>query len=694
MHSGFDESLAIIVSTSGASALEILLSSLDIPSVCLLVLDAGTDDDLAAVSQRMGIKTLRLDASKNYLDCCNIGLATAHANGKKFLYIINSTVRFVTPVGHELMAEMMRDQNLAIVAPSQLIADTRSDRVLFASRATWDLEDLECGYDFTVFNPEIDRVESDFCQLDVVLTRVEALVGAGGFDNRFDASHGGADLAYRLRMHGRSLAYLQRSQVENRIDLDSWTDQSPSSLERLASGRETFCRKNLGYGVDYKDHGSAENHSWNIVNKNLYPSMRRHGLIDRGRPELVFGHPGADPYDYLYTVWETNELPQAWKRYDRAYKAVCAPSTWNVEVLLANNFQNIHYVPLGVDTDIYTPFGPSQREFDCPVYLWFARNQHRKGLDVLLGVWSEFRKMHADAVLVIMGHDVLRAMGAYKSEMRRRGKFVTLDFPSDRVYYRQVVSPLSDAEVALAYRSVDYLVCTSRSEGFGFSIAEAMACGTTPIFPDYSSLSDFVVPQSLCFGGTVVPADYSDRGFGDVGHWWDPDPSGLLACLGRTVGWDDSARADSVASGLDLVRNRFTWRNTCFALRNMLGCEQSPRDMVSASRSGPAPRDPDIGGELLVHERAARANVRAHIEAGFSIEAAGAFADFNSGVYEDINPDVREVGINGLSHFIQYGFRENRSVSQGVSAMAYLKLNSDARRFIMEKNDISASDLL
>ncbi|WP_399495609.1 glycosyltransferase, partial [Streptomyces sp. P9(2023)] len=82
-----------------------------------------------------------------------------------------------------------------------------------------------------------------------------------------------------------------------------------------------------------------------------------------------------------------------------------------------------------------------------------------------------------------MGHDVLSGMSTYRHQMRRVGKFVTLDLSADRVYFRQIVSPLSDAEVALTYRSVDYLVCTSRSEGFGFSIAEAMACGLTPIFP-------------------------------------------------------------------------------------------------------------------------------------------------------------------------------------------------------------------
>jgi glycosyltransferase involved in cell wall biosynthesis len=684
----FDDSLVVIPSSNGASALKVLLSSLDVPYDCVLVLDQGNTDNTADICKEMGIEIIHIGAPKKYLQCCSVALDIANMRKKNFLYILNDSVRFMTKVAHELMSEMLRDQNLAIVSPSQLIVDELSNKTFFSSRAKWDLENIVCDHDFTLFNSAVDRVEADYCQLSCALIRVGFLNEVGGFDDQFDLCFGGADVAYRLRLQGRSLAYLQQAQIEILVSSRMSGDLSQNEFQEDEFNKKHFSMKHLGFGAEYKDHGSTENHSWNIINKNLYPCMRRHGLIDKGRPELIFGHPGADPYDYLFTVWETSALPLEWRKYQQAYKVVCAPSKWNVELLRKNGFRKTYYVPLGMETDTYTPFGPSQREFDSPVYLWFARNQYRKGLDILLKVWAEFRSVHTNARLIVMGHDVLSGMSTYRHQMRRVGKFVTLDLSADRVYFRQIVSPLSDAEVALTYRSVDYLVCTSRSEGFGFSIAEAMACGLTPIFPHYSSLADFVVPHSLCFGGTIVRADYLDKGFDDVGDWWEPDQANLLACLKSTIQEDASLRAERVASGLNLLRNQFTWRNTCFSFRTMLGDEQRRRDISSKPRSHMTAQVLDVSSELVAREQIAETNVRSHIDAGFSTEAAAAFADFDSSTYSEINYDVKESGMNGLSHFIKFGFRENRAVSHGVNAVEYLKLNAIARRYIIQENNL------
>lgn len=692
MKRAFEDSLVVILSANDASTLENLLLNLDIPFDCVLVLDQGSTDETANICEEMGVGILQLGLPQGHMRCCRVGLDIANEKGKKFLYVVSGAVRFLTHVAHELMSEMLRDQNLAAVAPSQLIVDVSSNRTFFSSRTKWDLEAPDWGHDFTVFNPAIDRVEADFCHLSCALIRVDFLNEAGGIDDRFTSHLGDADIGYRLRMNGRSSAYLQQSQIEYFIKPTAIDAQLFPHNHTSGTDKSIFALNNLGFGAEYKDQCSTENHSWNIINKNLYPYMRRHGLIDHERPELVFSHPGADPCDYLYTVWETDTIPSVWRQHQRTYKAVCAPSRWNVDLLRDNGFDKTYYVPLGVETDVYTPFGPSQREFDCPVYLWFARNQYRKGLDVLLKVWAEFRSVHTNAVLIIMGHDVLSGMGSHRHEMRRVGKFVKLDFSSDRVYFRQVVNPLTDEEVGLVYRSVDFLVCTSRSEGFGFPIVEAMACGITPIFPNYSSLTDFVIPQSLCFGGAAVPADYADKGFDDVGNWWEPDQTELLACLKSAIQEDFSTRAERVESGLNLVRKEFTWRNTCFALRNVFAQEQVRREVVSESRTYIVPQVLDVSSELVEREKVAGANIRAHIEAGFSTEEAAAFADFNSAIYVEVNADVKESGMNGLRHFVQFGFRENRTVAPGVSSIGYLGLNGNARRCVMQRNGISKNE--
>lgn len=120
----------------------------------------------------------------------------------------------------------------------------------------------------------------------------------------------------------------------------------------------------------------------------------------------------------------------------------------------------------------------------------------------------------------------------------------------------------------------------------------------------------------------------------------------------------------------------------------MLGDEQRRRDISSKPRSHMTAQVLDVSSELVAREQIAETNVRSHIDAGFSTEAAAAFADFDSSTYSEINYDVKESGMNGLSHFIKFGFRENRAVSHGVNAVEYLKLNAIARRYIIQENNL------
>ena len=129
----FDDSLVVIPSSNGASALKVLLSSLDVPYDCVLVLDQGNTDNTADICKEMGIEIIHIGAPKKYLQCCSVALDIANMRKKNFLYILNDSVRFMTKVAHELMSEMLRDQNLAIVSPSRLIVDELSNKTFFSS---------------------------------------------------------------------------------------------------------------------------------------------------------------------------------------------------------------------------------------------------------------------------------------------------------------------------------------------------------------------------------------------------------------------------------------------------------------------------------------------------------------------------------------------------------------------------------
>jgi hypothetical protein len=54
-----------------------------------------------------------------------------------------------------------------------------------------------------------------------------------------------------------------------------------------------------------------------------------------------------------------------------------------------------------------------------------------------------------------------------------------------------------------------------------------MASGTPAIFGDFGATKELATPGALLLRGTQSRADYSDKGFGDVGDWWEP--SGAIA---------------------------------------------------------------------------------------------------------------------------------------------------------------------
>lgn len=53
----------------------------------------------------------------------------------------------------------------------------------------------------------------------------------------------------------------------------------------------------------------------------------------------------------------------------------------------------------------------------------------------------------------------------------------------DDAEHVQVVQDVSDADLPALYRSADHLISTSRWEGFGLAIAEALACATSVLLP-------------------------------------------------------------------------------------------------------------------------------------------------------------------------------------------------------------------
>jgi glycosyltransferase involved in cell wall biosynthesis len=678
-------SLFAIPSINGAPLLARMLPTLRLPGELIVVLDQGSTDETEKVCREAGVECVQLGTPHTYTQACNIGARLARERGADYLFILNNDIAFVTDVARELLDEMVLDPGLAILAPSQVIIDFKNERKLLAYRVRWNLSQLWFDHDFEPPNADIKRLEADFCELTCAVIRMSVVEEIGFLDDAYGFYHEDADFCFRARQAGYACAYLPEAQIEHYHSSTFSGEMSERKRTYLANNKARFARKFLGYGVRHKDHKSAGSDSWNIINRHLHPYLDRFGLIDARRPELIFSHPGTEPFDYLYTVWETTRLPAEWLAFKDSYKGFFAPSNWAQQVFEAAGFPAVKHLPHGVETDVFHPWGSKSRLFDEKTFLWFSHNQYRKGLDVMLKAWARFHPENPNARLVVAGTNVRDCLTQEPVSTRQWRNFEISEYPDLGISVREVLTPLATEELASLYRGVDVVVVPSRSEGFGFTVAEALASGTLAIFPDYSATQEFGFDGALMLRGWETPADYSDKGFGQIGNWWEPDPEHLVSLMQEAMEIDEPRRRHLAGAGLRLIRRKFTWRNTCMALYDGLAALQERREVELP----PEDEEADFGSARRQHLNSPKrrpAPPKPRYEGGFGrvrevfASDAEIFSDFDREFYRDEYRDVVKHGFDPLDHYLRYGWKENRKPAEHIDTLDLLAAKPEVMR--------------
>jgi len=172
----------------------------------------------------------------------------------------------------------------------------------------------------------------------------------------------------------------------------------------------------------------------------------------------------------------------------------------------------------GIDTNVFRPNTERQTPSQRPVQLLFVGNlTRRKGADLLAPLMQR------------LGQDYrLR----YTSGLR------TTDALSG-VQNATPLGRLDRAEIVDAYQTSDLLVFRTRLEGFGYSAAEAMACGIPVVATRCSSLPELIED-------------------GDTGFLWAADDVDAFESAIRTLS-DDGDLANRMAlSAREVVTSRFS----------------------------------------------------------------------------------------------------------------------------------------
>jgi glycosyltransferase involved in cell wall biosynthesis len=173
-----------------------------------------------------------------------------------------------------------------------------------------------------------------------------------------------------------------------------------------------------------------------------------------------------------------------------------------------------HYVPHGVDTEVFKPVSDEHRLLarktiglpeDAFIVGMVAANKgypSRKAFEQNIAAFKELTKKHKDAFLFLQtwsgeggpaGRDCVDLV-AYC-------RWIGLELGKNVMFCDQFVNATTgfpDPYMVSMYNSLDVLLSVSRGEGFGIPILEAQACGTPVITGDWTSMSE------LTFSGWKV----------------------------------------------------------------------------------------------------------------------------------------------------------------------------------------------
>jgi Glycosyl transferases group 1 len=119
---------------------------------------------------------------------------------------------------------------------------------------------------------------------------------------------------------------------------------------------------------------------------------------------------------------------------------------------------------------------------------------------------------------------------------------------------------------ALVMRADIYL-SLHRSEGFGLTLAEAMALGTPVIATGWSGNMSFMTPQnSFVVDYELVDVDRSVRVYGGLGEWAEPSIDHAASCIGDAIERRNHSLQLATQAQADLTRRRESGVDSAFVL--------------------------------------------------------------------------------------------------------------------------------
>jgi GT2 family glycosyltransferase len=294
--------------------------------------------------------------------------------------------------------------------------------------------------------------------------------------------------------------------------------------------------------------------------------MIRARPLDARRVQVVYGqgdifYRNFGAYKVGFTMLETDGIPAEWVRQANLMDEVWCPSQFNVKTFRDSGVTRpIHAIPLGIDPGYFNPQIRGSRVSERYTFLSVFEWGERKAPELLLRAFNEEFRFDEPVVLVckilnadtsVDVHDQIR-----KLELNPAGGSIHISL-------NQVVPTY---QLGMVYRSADCFVLTTRGEGWGMPILEAMACGLPVIATNWSAQCDFMnegnaYPIAV---DSLIPAAAKCPYYAGF-RWAEPSYADLRRLMRHVYASRGEARAKGERASREVL-SRWTWDNAALKI--------------------------------------------------------------------------------------------------------------------------------
>lgn len=275
---------------------------------------------------------------------------------------------------------------------------------------------------------------------------------------------------------------------------------------------------------------------------------------------LVYSYPYdvmqlETPIKLIYTMFESDKIPQDWPDYLRMANEVLVPSKWLRDVFERSGIKAT-VVPLGYNDRVFTftdrPV-PVENNQDF-VFVHYNAFNLRKGFAQVLKAFTEEFAPTEPVKLLLKSTLPRSPIPLSKKEL-----------PNIEMIYGEV----SEQELSKILDRAHCMVFPSKGEGFGLTPLEAMATGIPAIVPNAHGISEYFDPD-ICLGVKYQPCEalYSRFKGQDVGQMVECDVTDLR----RQMRYAYNHQAEMKERGIRAAEyvKRWTYSRTAAQLAEIL----------------------------------------------------------------------------------------------------------------------------